>query len=41
MRAFAARALAGLLVCGSLLAGAAATATRPKHVPQGRFHVDE
>ena len=26
---------------GSLLSGAAANATRPMHVPQGRFHVDE
>ena len=26
---------------GSLLSGAAANATRPMHVPQNRFHVDE
>lgn len=26
---------------GSLLSGAAANATRPMHVPQGRFHVDD
>jgi len=26
---------------GSLVSGAAANATRPMHVPQGRFHVDE
>jgi hypothetical protein len=26
---------------GSLLSGAAANATQPMHVPQGRFHVDE
>ena len=26
---------------GSLLSGSAANATRPMHVPQGRFHVDE